>query len=80
METVAAIGLADNVLDFANTIARLCALTKQYSSTAGAPNEVDTISNRLKLTLTMLQELDEAKRAKLNHEKLALKFCRDEAD
>jgi hypothetical protein len=80
MEAVAAVGLASNVLDFVNTIARLCALIKQYSSAAGAPNEVVAISKRLELTLTMLQELDEAKRAKLDHERLALKFCRDEAD
>lgn len=80
METVAAVGLASNVLDFVNAIARLCVLIKQYSSAAGAPNEVVTISNRLELTLSMLRELDEAKRAKLDHEKLALKFCRDEAD
>lgn len=80
MEALAAVGLTSNLLDFVNTITKLCSLIKQCSSAAGTPSEVATISKRLELTLTMLRELDEAKRANLDHEKLALKICCDEAE
>jgi hypothetical protein len=80
MEAIAAVGLASNVLDFVNTIDKLRTLIKQYSSVAGAPDEVVTISNRLGLTLTTIHKLDEAKKVKLDHEKLALKICCDDAE
>ena len=80
MEAVAAVGLASNVLDFVNTIDKLRTLIKQYSSAARAPDEVVAISNRLELTLTTIHQLDEANKVKLDHEKLALKICCDDAE
>lgn len=80
MEAIAAIGLVSNVLGFIDTGWKLCGLIKECSAAAGAPAEVVSLSSRLELVLHTLKEMDESGRAKLNHEKLALKICSDEAE
>jgi hypothetical protein len=80
MEAIAAIGLVSNVLGFIDTGWKLCGLIKECSAAAGAPAEVVSLSSRLELVLQTLKEMDESGRAKLNHEKLALKICSDEAE
>lgn len=80
MEAIAAIGLVSNVLGFIDTGWKLCGLIKECSAAAGAPAEVVSLSSRLELVLQTLKEMDESARAKLNHEKLALKICSDEAE
>jgi hypothetical protein len=80
MEALVAVGLASNILDFINTGTKIYALIKQYSSTPGAPNEAMAIPKHLELTLSVLRELNEAKRVKLDQERLTLKLCADEAE
>ncbi|KAH8665059.1 hypothetical protein BGZ60DRAFT_565234 [Tricladium varicosporioides] len=80
MDPFTAIGLASNVLSFIDTGAKLCALIGEYSSAPGAPQEIIDVSKRLELIITMIQDLDESGKARLNHEKLALEICCNEAE
>lgn len=80
MEAVAAIGFASNVVQFIDTGWKLCELIQERSAAAGAPAEVIALSTRLELVLKTVKAIDEAGRAKLYHEKLALKICSDEAE
>ncbi|KAE9372564.1 TPR-like protein [Stipitochalara longipes BDJ] len=80
MEAFAAIGLVSNVIGFIDSGWKLCGLIKECSAAAGAPAEVIALSSHLELVLETAKEMDESRRAKLDHEKLALKICSDEAE
>jgi len=79
MEALAAIGLASNVIGFINLGTKLCGLIKEYSSRAGAPQEILAIFKRLELIVQMLTELDDSGRARLDHEQRAVAMCFEEA-
>jgi len=80
MEALAVIGLVSNVLGFIDTGSKLYELIKEYSSVSGALAELIAVSKRLELILSMIKELDESGKTKLDYEKLVLKLCSDEAD
>jgi hypothetical protein len=80
MDPVTAIGLVSNLIGFIETGTKLCVLIKEYSSASGAPEEVIAASKRLELVITMIKELDSSGKSRLDHEKLALKICSDEAE
>lgn len=80
MEALATISLVGNVLQFVEASTKLSALIKEYSTIAGAPAAVVALSKRLELVIKTIEQLGDSGRARLDHEKLAMKMYCDEAD
>ncbi|KAK3169682.1 hypothetical protein OEA41_009066 [Lepraria neglecta] len=60
IEPPIALGLASNVVQFFDFGSKLCARIKEFSSTAGkAPGEIGELADRLSLTLSTLETLDQ---------------------
>jgi hypothetical protein len=80
MEGLVAVGLASNVIGYIATATKVYGMIKEYSSLKGAPAEIIAISKRMDMVLQIVRNLDEAGKARLDHEKATLKMCSEEAD